>query len=245
MALAFVLQSTHRVHFWCGLGGQHQRQRVTYRQTLRKYAGHEQVRPIIESTFGFLAMQEIPVPGIARRVLRALSDDAIRHGAIKRADLHTAVDFQRTWLPTGAAAQRVEIAVGHQRRNLELQVAARTHQTVHDVRRGGALGHPDALLEQSVADGVCPDRQGALECERHDLAVAMWVDSPVAVLVCRKREAMAVVGCRIDRSSHQHHALHRWGERRDQQAVVSPRIDAGEGARRVAPKAVGYEPFPA
>jgi hypothetical protein len=36
-----------------------------------------------------------------------------------------------------------------------------------------------------------------------------------------------------------------WGERRDQQAVVPPRVDPREGARRVAAKAIGHEPFAA
>ena len=160
--------------------------------------------------------------------MRAVGQNAKRHRAIKRAHLNASRLLGDARLPT-PVAERVEAAIGHQWRDVQVQWLAATQQPVPDVGSVGAARHPHAFFQERVGDGECPDRNASVQFEPLDVAVATGIDGSVPIFVGRQWIPVAVVLGPINGTGDQNGPLNGRHERRHEQTVVSPRIDAGEG----------------
>ncbi len=139
----------------------------------------------------------------------------------------------------------MKIAVRHQRPELELQRARTSDDRETNVRRVRSVRHPDAAFDQRVGQRECPDRQRTLEPKADQIAVSVWINGAVGVLVCGQCIALTGVGRPIHRAGHEHRALDRRRQRRDQQPVVPPGVDAGYRSRCVSTQTVGDQPLTA
>ncbi len=105
------------------------------------------------------------------------------------------------------------------------------------------MRHPDALLDDRIADLPHPHRDRAVEAKRIEEHVAAGRDRSIRVFVGRQLEAAAAIGRDdIELGDHQR-AIERRPQRRHEQSVVATCVRAGNCAAREAAQPVRDEPF--
>ncbi len=103
--------------------------------------------------------------------------------------------------------------------------------------------HPDPLFEQCVAERVGPDGRRSFQSETFDKMKTFWrhgaVSPPARVQIIPAR----VVLDTFLNMRRQQRAAQRRFQCGKKQAMIAPRLQARDRARRVSADAVGHEPF--
>ena len=130
----------------------------------------------VEPALALTGKVEVPVPGMSDPRFRAIGQQQQRRGAVERRHAEPVLDRRHVHLPAVAAGGPVIVAVVHEHLEFEREAAACSQHTIADVRRVGALLHPDTLLDERVGDRVGPHRGRPLEGEAFDRPVPVGLD---------------------------------------------------------------------
>src|SRR5213596_3123185 len=104
----------------------------------------------VEPALALTGKVEVPMPGMRDLRFRAIGQQPERRGAAERRHAEPVRDGCHVHLPAVAACGPVIVAVVHEHLELECETAASPQYAIADVRRVGALLHPDTLLNKRV-----------------------------------------------------------------------------------------------
>src|ERR1700688_2205989 len=105
------------------------------------------------------------------------------------------------------------------------------------------MNHPNAFLENCVADGKPPNRHGSFQPEAFDMHIAVGLNGSAAPAIRSQRIIRTVITGGFVELGHKLHAAYRRLKRRYQQAMIATGKIATDGTGSESSDAVGDQPL--
>ena len=237
-----------RVEGFPGLGGRHQGSGSLGPQGDHEVAGAPEIARRLVATAALHGIQDLPdrlagdVKGGGRAVHPNPEPRQLRAALQLVAVVH---DRERVGRRQRGVDRLLVRAKVDGRPDLQPNGFRALDEPVAHMNRVLAIGEQEALLEGQAAQLVAPDRKAQLESELGEIRDLDRLAGSAELPADRggRDRAVGQGELLVQVAQHQHPA-ERGGQGRDQEPVIAPGHDRGDGARRIPTQPVGDQPFP-